>query len=123
MGARDHKRLAAFNLADKLVPDVYSFAHSLVPEERFELASQIRRAAVSVPTNIVEGCAKPSRAEYVRFLTIASASASELRYLLELAHRLPVRTRDEESLVGRADEVCRVLHGLINSLERVDGGE
>jgi four helix bundle protein len=89
---RDPHKLSAFQLADQLVVAVYKHTANMPPDERFGLTMQIRRAAVSIPSNIVEGCSRNSESEYLRFLDIALGSACELEYQLSLAlRRLPAR--------------------------------
>lgn len=85
---RDYHKLRAFELADQLALEIYKCTKSFPKEEIFGLTSQIRRAAVSVPSNIVEGCAKSSQAHYSRFLEIAYGSVCEVEYQLSLADRL-----------------------------------
>ena len=85
---RDHNKLKAFELADELAIMIYGITMSFPKEEVYGLSSQMRRAAVSVPSNIVEGCARESQIEYVRFLEIAFSSLRELHYQFGLACRL-----------------------------------
>src|SRR5688572_14598461 len=86
--ARDHRKLEVFPLADRAVNAVYPVTSQFPDEERYGLVKQIRRAAVSVPCNIVEGCARRGEGEYLNFLNIAFGSANETRYLVELSQRL-----------------------------------
>jgi four helix bundle protein len=68
---RDHTKLRAFELADEVALLVYRLTTSFPREELYGLTSQMRRAAVSIPSNIVEGCARESQADYLRFINIA----------------------------------------------------
>jgi four helix bundle protein len=81
---RDHTKLRAFELADEVALLVYKVTAGFPKEEVYGLTSQMRRAAVSVPSNIVEGCARDSQADYLRFLNIALGSLRELHYQLGL---------------------------------------
>lgn len=116
---RDHNKLRAFQLADDLALAVYRHTSSFPEVERFGLTSQLRRAAVSVPSNIVEGCAKSSETDYLRYLDIAYASSCELQYQLSLAHRLGF---SDEGSFRETDQIAvetsKVLSGLIRSLRR-----
>ncbi|WP_286178467.1 four helix bundle protein [Stieleria mannarensis] len=77
---RDHTKLRAFELADEVALLTYQFTSGFPREEQFGLTSQMRRAAVSVPSNIVEGCGRDSNAELLRFLDMAYGSLRELEY-------------------------------------------
>lgn len=114
---RDHRRLLAFQLADRLTISVYELTRRFPPEERFVLVPQLRRAAISIGANIVEGCARESKNEYVRFLCIAYASARELQYEFTIATRLGYVEKQSIELTERlAERNCRTLHNLIKSL-------
>ena len=86
--SRDHKKLNTFHLADTLALCVYRETANFPPGERYGLQSQLRRAAVSIPTNIVEGSARRSEGDYRRLLEIALSSACETDYLIDLCQRL-----------------------------------
>ncbi len=92
--SRNHEKLRVFQVADSLAVHVYRHSACFPASERFGLQSQLRRAAVSVATNIVEGCAPRSRADYARFLDIALGSATETDYLLDLSRRLGALTSE-----------------------------
>jgi len=114
---RDHRKLKAFELADRLVLDVYVVTKTFPKDEMYGLTSQIRRAVISVASNIVEGCARHSRTEYVQFLRIAYASACEVDYQLGLATRLEyLEPRTSGDLLAASQEVVRVLRSLIQGL-------
>lgn len=117
---RDHTKLRAFELADELAMEVYRLTRAFPPEEACGLTSQIRRAAVSVPSNIVEGCARESSVEYQRFLTIAYGSLRELRYQFSLATQLGYLDQATGvELDALLLETEKVLNGLIRSLRSV----
>jgi four helix bundle protein len=114
---RDHKKLRAFELADEVAILTYLETRNFPKEEMYGLTSQMRRSAVSVPSNIVEGCARESQTEFLRFLEIAFASLRELRYQFGLSERLGYF--DENSFTGydsKLLETEKVLGSLIRSL-------
>ncbi len=114
---RDHTKLRAFELADENTILVYQLTRKFPREELYGLTSQIRRAAVSVPSNIVEGCARDSQADYVRFLNMAFGSLKELHYQLNLSHRLGFLNNQDSALIEpKLVETEKVLNGLIRSL-------
>jgi four helix bundle protein len=111
--ARDPSRLEVFHRAHRLVLAVYRLTEKLPPAERFGLCSQLRRAAASIPTNIVEGSIRRTSAEYHRFLEIARGSAAEVRYLLQLAVDLGMLTpEDAAGCRDCSDHVFRELQNL-----------
>jgi four helix bundle protein len=96
---------------------VYAATASFPNEERYGLTSQIRRASVSIPANIAEGCGRSGDTELARFLQIAMGSASELEYHLLLAHDLKLLPpADYKQLESQTLEVKRMLAPLINRL-------
>jgi four helix bundle protein len=115
---RDYRKLTAFTKADTLALAVYRWTDALPSEERYVLRSQIRRCAISVPANIVEGSARTSHGEYTNHLNIALGSAAELAYLIDLAGRIyPSLAPDGHSLPDQAAEVVRVLVVLVDRLQ------
>jgi len=114
---RDHRKLRAFELADDLVLAVYAATKGFPREEQFGLTSQMRRAALSIASNIVEGCARNSEADFLHFLDMAYGSAREVEYQISLAHRLGyLAPEDFKSLNPKCEETAKVLNGLIRSL-------
>ena len=114
---RDHRNLRAFQLADELVLDVYRATKTFPRDETFGLTSQLRRAAVSIASNIVEGCARQSQGDFVRFLDTAFASAREVEYQLSIAARLEYLPAElASSLNDKVVETSKVTYGLLRSL-------
>ena len=110
---RDHRKLQVFVSAERLALQVHEAANALPRDETFLLAHQLRSSAVSIASNIAEGCARRSRKEYVYFLTVAYGSARELEYQLSLARHLGYPIPPE--LENSAGEICQALRTLIQS--------
>jgi four helix bundle protein len=114
---RDHTKLRASELADELVIAVYKATQAFPREEMFGLTSQLRRAAVSIASHIVEGCARHSEADYLHFLDMAYGSSREVEYQVGLSHRLGFLDATAHGhLLGRATETAKVVNGLVRSL-------
>jgi four helix bundle protein len=114
---RDPKKLKAFELADKLALLVYRETGRFPKEEIYGLTSQMRRAAVSVPSNIAEGCGRTTEKEYFQFLSVAYGSLKELEYQISLAVKLGFLEK-ASTLAAAADETARVLNGLMKALKK-----
>ncbi|WP_319525825.1 four helix bundle protein [uncultured Desulfosarcina sp.] len=116
---RDHTKLRAFELADELAVLIYRLTRNFPREEIYGLTSQMRRAAVSVPSNIVEGCARESQTEYLRFLEIAFGSLRELHYQYTLSKRLEyVNESNFQQVEEKMIEAEKVLGSLIRSMRK-----
>ena len=119
---RDHEKLHAFRLADDLTVLIYMLTAAFPREDLYGLTAQMRRAAVSIPSNIVEGCARESRTEYLRFLEIAFSSLRELHYQFGLSKRLSYCNHTETSeCESKILETEKVLSSLIKSLRNSKG--
>jgi len=116
---RDHHKLKVFQLADALALLVYQHTKNFPPDEKYGLTSQIRRAAVSIAANIVEGAARLGETEYIRFLGIAYASTRELEYELTIAARLGYLGQPSAAeLQGLVSQTGRALRALIIALQK-----
>jgi four helix bundle protein len=98
---------------------VYKITATFPREELFGLTAQLRRCAVSVPSNIVEGCARANEADYIRFLNIAFGSLRELHYQLDLSVRIGFLNPQDVSVIEPVvTETEKVLSGLIRSFRK-----
>jgi four helix bundle protein len=115
--ATDHRKLTAFTLADELVLKIYRTTRDFPAAERYGLQAQIRRSAVSIPTNIVEGCARSSNREHDRFFEMAFSSTREVIYLIDLSARLKILDAAvAQDLVTFAGRIAAALAALRKSI-------
>lgn len=113
---RPHEGLDVWQRAMTLVELAYACSATFPDTERYGLTAQIRRSAVSVPSNIAEGAARRSTPEYLRFLSISRGSLSELDTQLQIAARLGY-TNISNEVREHIDSVFSMLTGLMNSLQ------
>lgn len=111
-----HKDLDVWKKAMDLAAQVYSLTARFPKEELYGLTSQIRRSAVSIPSNIAEGAARHSQKEFIQFLHIASGSVAELETQLLLAIQLGLLSGDH--IISHVEEVRKLLLGLLRSLKK-----
>ena len=115
---QNFRDLKVWGKAHTLALAVYRATETFPAAERFGITSQMRRAAVSVPTNIAEGCVRGTDADFSRFLHVAMGSASEVEYLLLLSRDLePMTTVLHDELSVDLQEVKRMLTALIARLK------
>jgi four helix bundle protein len=113
------RKIKAWELGHNLAVEVYRVTKCFPRDEQFGLTSQLRRAAVSVPANIVEGSQRQYLKEYLQFLYTSKSSLAEVEYLIFLAEELSYLSQEDfQKLVDRQQELGRTLHGLIVWLER-----
>jgi four helix bundle protein len=113
----DVKQLQVWQKAIALCEAIYQATHRFPDDERFGLTTQMRRAAVSIPSNLAEGYGRGTRRDYRQFVRIARGSAFEVETQIIVAQRLGFLTDDAANvLVSQVREVLRMLNGLIRSL-------
>ncbi|SRR6266849_2493493 len=122
---KPHKKLDLWNTAMELTVSVYITTDTFPKDERYSLTDQIRRAAVSVPSNIAEGAGRQTKKEFINYLHMAQGSLSELDTRLELARRLGYLAQDSWAMLDRqVERIDKMLSGLIrhqkaNGVKRV----
>lgn len=113
-----YKELKVWNKAIDLVEEIYRLVKMLPQEERFALSDQMRRAAVSIPSNIAEGQERGSTKEFKHFIMIAQGSRAELETQIELCRRLGYLSSDNiVKAVSLCDEISRMLRTLVKRLD------
>jgi four helix bundle protein len=115
---RSYRELIAWQKAIDLVTDIYECTRSFPESERFGLTSQLRRAAVSVPSNIAEGQGRATTGEFSQFLGHARGSLLEIETQIFIARNLEFFAPAQSNLLlGKCAEVGRILNGLMGSLK------
>lgn len=119
MPVKSYRDLVVWQKSMELVENVYKLTASFPKNEEFGLKSQMRRAAVSIPSNIAEGQARNHPREFLQFSHIAMGSLSEVETQIEVSVRLSILSAKEvEKATSLCQEVGKMLHGLANSLQR-----
>ncbi len=114
---RAHHKLVVWQKSIDLVQTVYGLTANFPKEEIYALTNQMRRAVVSVPSNIAEGAARNSNKEFLHFLSISRGSLSELETQIIVAQRIGYLA-DIENILNEIESVFSLLGGLINSLRK-----
>jgi four helix bundle protein len=113
--ALDYRELEVWQMSMELCEQVYSLVRQFPSDERYALGDQLRRAAVSIPSNIAEGNGRDSKSDYARFLSIARGSLFEVQTQLELAERLNYVTVSE-GLKESITRISKMLYSIIHKL-------
>ncbi|MEM9659019.1 MAG: four helix bundle protein [Planctomycetota bacterium] len=118
-GIQSYRDLHVWQRAVELVEEIYKVSTSFPADERFGLTSQIRRAAVSVPSNLAEGYGRRRRAQYMHHLDIANSSLKEVETQLIIAGRLSFVHKDQaQDAWDLLQETGKMLTGLLRSLDQ-----
>jgi len=118
MDTRPHRKLDVWQKSMELVREIYQITSAFPKNEEYGLSSQMRRAAVSVPSNLAEGAARKGNKEFKHFLSIAQGSLSELDTQIELAHMLGyVASQRHRELMSKMTEISKMLYGLAKTLK------
>jgi four helix bundle protein len=122
--SRDHEKLRVFHDAHALTTAIYRQTREFPRDEWFGLRAQMRRTAVSVACNMVEGNARGTTRDYLRFLHMALGSASELKYLIALVDELETATEvDWAQIKDKCDHVVRQLQRLVDRMDSMAATE
>ena len=119
MAIKDYRELIAWQKAMDLVEMVYRATENFPKREVYGLTSQLRRAVVSIPSNIAEGQGRSTTRDFMHFLSIANGSLKEVETQILVAQRLGYTGEEQTSeLIAHTTEVGRIISGLMNSLKR-----
>lgn len=116
---RKHHDLIVWKESVELVKEIYDLTADFPSEEIYGLTSQIRRSAVSVPSNIAEGAARTTKKEFINFLSISRGSLSELETQIIIAKKIGYLNNTNQ-LLERIDKIFALINGLINSIRKRD---
>jgi four helix bundle protein len=122
---KPHKKLNVWQVSMKLATEIYRITKAFPPDERFGLVQQMRRASVSIPSNIAEGAARQGKKEFRNFLSVAQGSLSELDTQLELSVLLGfLEEKEYEEVSNSMIMIDKMLTSLIRSLTKsFEGGK
>ncbi len=116
---KPHKKLDVWRKSIELVQIIYELTKSFPKNEVYGLTNQMRRAAISIPSNIGEGAARQTKREFVQFLHMAQGSLSELDTHLEISKKLDYLKEDNlQALSSLMNEIDKMITGLIKSLKK-----
>ena len=114
MGYADYKNLIVWQKSMALVHEVYHLVEFLPANEKYALSEQMRRAAVSIPSNIAEGEARKSKKEFIQFLSIANGSRAELETQLQICCDMDFFTQEQiKNAMTMCEEISKMIFSLI----------
>ncbi len=115
--SKSYRDLIVWQKAIAAVTEIYRLTEKFPRQETYGLASQMQRAAISIPSNIAEGTSRSTKKDFLQFLHIAMGSATELETQLVIACNLGYLSEKEIAQISEAlSEICKMLHGLIKKL-------
>lgn len=118
---RNYQKLDAWRVSMQLVKGVYMETKNFPKEEIYGMTSQIKRAAVSIPSNIAEGMGRQHKKDTIHFLHVSRGSVYELETHLNIALMVNIMTEESfRKLISLCDDTIRLLNGLINYTEKAD---
>ncbi len=118
MSERSHTKLEVWKRSIKLVISIYKLTAQYPQEEKYGLVNQMRRAVISIPTNIAEGAARKTTKEYIQFLYVSRGSLSEIDTQLEISLQLGyINSENYTRIIEEVNEIGRMLSGLIKVLK------
>ena len=116
---KDFRTLNVWQKSHNLAVQIYKKTKEFPKEELYGISSQLRRAIISIPTNIAEGCGRGSDKDFAKFVQIALGSASESEYLILLSHDLGYFDKElSKELIDKICEIKRMLTSLIKNLHK-----